>query len=1188
MANHDFKYFYEDEVFRITKKGALQFGMVIENAEFASSDESSDDEEQPVKVGQIRVAWYPQGLEEVVSERRVHLADRSLMPGDVVRRLVQGKNTQRGYCRDVKVYSSVQVIGTNQVIFGVKSEDLTPLEAFKTDILICMDGWVGMVRTVKSKLTLRFIDGSKVTVDDEVAEDLDDIRDKRDPECEFKRYDFYPGQILFGPVKSLEGGGWIECSQEIQTARKHKPHKAFKVTVEEIDFQSLGVSWMCRAYFSSNTNSDEAKAQPKYKVDGDNLTRVKMLNVFDPCTLQIGDRNFYTMKDSDIVMMKSEWKKLQKDQLMKGKKDKPVKKVAKLAEVEHLDEDDNSSEFEDCEVDSDAASVSSHDSSSQNIEGKPGKKKVKHQPGLMTKVLKKKKLKKTKKTGPLTMLVVKPGDKVVTETLSTRSEVDVVWQDGSVETAIPSAELYPIHHLDDHEFFPGDFVTEAKEGFQPHSYGVVQDVDHAGRCCRVKWFRTYTEGAQPQPIYVSTADASAYDLKDHPDFKYRPGSIVIRVMNSAGDDCGLGAGQVLDNHPSGQVSVWWAGEGDGKGVRSTCWPQDLYKVGEYDSDEGELWEDEDESGDESGNDSWETEEEQEGFEDVKPEELHTDEMDIKPKLAAKIEKARIAMTRLEEIFSENPTLQTQGVMKQLLDVYKDCRYLDKLMGTEFFHEREFSGLLDRIRDQDRISSVEAAVKDHVNRLFSQEVSPSKDSGNGSLLEESPGGSKEKGESPKKSDESKDDSAIEVGEEIPSSLVCGKLCSLIKTQLIKSHHEVVRRFGEVMEAKEEKAKEEDTDIDLDDLDVLVARGLAALNFVPYETVFPGGSLFRTPAKEDKQDDEACKDKPSDGPAVPASPDLDLTSPMLDRSLSLSNPLSPGSFVMLDGVADTHKFKLTIFQPSNIKNFVKHVRKEIKLLQSSLPPGIIVKGYEDRMDLFSAMIHGPKNTPYEDGIFFFDFQLGCDYPTLPPSCHYISYCTDRLNPNLYEEGKVCVSLLGTWSGKGTETWTPDSNLLQLLVSIQGLILVREPYFNEAGYEKQKGTQQGEENSRMYNEMAVLKLVQSMTKLVRNPPKPFEKEIMEHWKNNAIKLMTRLMMWKKISVEQLQSSVTPVTPTTPGTFAQLGTGSLDLPDFPLVPASKGFCLTLDKAIKHFEEALNSVGINARSVSGLELALD
>ena len=49
-----------------------------------------------------------------------------------------------------------------------------------------------------------------------------------------------------------------------------------------------------------------------------------------------------------------------------------------------------------------------------------------------------------------------------------------MWQDGSVERGVPSAELYPIHHLDDHEFFPGDFVTEAKDGFHPHSYGVVQ------------------------------------------------------------------------------------------------------------------------------------------------------------------------------------------------------------------------------------------------------------------------------------------------------------------------------------------------------------------------------------------------------------------------------------------------------------------------------------------------------------------------------------------------------------------------------------------------------------------------------------------------------------------------------------------------------------------------------------------
>ncbi len=37
------------------------------------------------------------------------------MPGDVVRRLIRGRDTQRGYCRNVDVSASVEIIGTNQV-----------------------------------------------------------------------------------------------------------------------------------------------------------------------------------------------------------------------------------------------------------------------------------------------------------------------------------------------------------------------------------------------------------------------------------------------------------------------------------------------------------------------------------------------------------------------------------------------------------------------------------------------------------------------------------------------------------------------------------------------------------------------------------------------------------------------------------------------------------------------------------------------------------------------------------------------------------------------------------------------------------------------------------------------------------------------------------------------------------------
>jgi baculoviral IAP repeat-containing protein 6 len=49
--------------------------------------------------------------------------------------------------------------------------------------------------------------------------------------------------------------------------------------------------------------------------------------------------------------------------------------------------------------------------------------------------------------------------------------------------------------------------------------------------------------------------------------------------------------------------------------------------------------------------------------------------------------------------------------------------------------------------------------------------------------------------------------------------------------------------------------------------------------------------------------------------------------------------------------------------------------------------------------------------------------------------------RFNPNLYADGKVCLSLLGTFHGaNAAEKWSPkDSSLYQILLSVQGLILI-----------------------------------------------------------------------------------------------------------------------------------------------------
>ena len=91
-------------------------------------------------------------------------------------------------------------------------------------------------------------------------------------------------------------------------------------------------------------------------------------------------------------------------------------------------------------------------------------------------------------------------------------------------------------------------------------------------------------------------------------------------------------------------------------------------------------------------------------------------------------------------------------------------------------------------------------------------------------------------------------------------------------------------------------------------------------------------------------------------------------------------------------------------------------------------------------FPLSLHPPhhhQETPYEGAVFLFDMSLSSDYPSSPPLVYYHS-CGPRLHPNLYENGRVCLSLLGTWSGKGVEMWSNQSNMLQVILSIQGLIL------------------------------------------------------------------------------------------------------------------------------------------------------
>ena len=101
--------------------------------------------------------------------------------------------------------------------------------------------------------------------------------------------------------------------------------------------------------------------------------------------------------------------------------------------------------------------------------------------------------------------------------------------------------------------------------------------------------------------------------------------------------------------------------------------------------------------------------------------------------------------------------------------------------------------------------------------------------------------------------------------------------------------------------------------------------------------------------------------------------------------------------------------------------------------------------------TTMIIGPKDTPYEGGFYFFDVSLTDRYPFKPPKVTFLT--TDgksRMNPNLYTNGKVCLSILGTWSGP---TWTSCMSITTVLLALV-TILNENPIQNEPGYENDVG--------------------------------------------------------------------------------------------------------------------------------------
>lgn len=112
--------------------------------------------------------------------------------------------------------------------------------------------------------------------------------------------------------------------------------------------------------------------------------------------------------------------------------------------------------------------------------------------------------------------------------------------------------------------------------------------------------------------------------------------------------------------------------------------------------------------------------------------------------------------------------------------------------------------------------------------------------------------------------------------------------------------------------------------------------------------------------------------------------------------------------------------------------KRLNKELKDITKDPPEGCIAGPTGDDMFHWQATLNGPRETPYEGGIFKLSFQFPSDYPFKPPKVNFV---TKIYHCNVNQNGSICLDIL-------KDQWSPALNVAKILLSISSLLSACNP--------------------------------------------------------------------------------------------------------------------------------------------------
>ena len=112
---------------------------------------------------------------------------------------------------------------------------------------------------------------------------------------------------------------------------------------------------------------------------------------------------------------------------------------------------------------------------------------------------------------------------------------------------------------------------------------------------------------------------------------------------------------------------------------------------------------------------------------------------------------------------------------------------------------------------------------------------------------------------------------------------------------------------------------------------------------------------------------------------------------------------------------------------MNNTIKRIKKELEELDDNNINNCFAKIVDDNIFEWDAIIHGPENSPYKDGIFHLKINLPSDYPFKPPK---VVFKTKIYHCNINSSGGICLDIL-------KEEWSPALTISKVLLSISSLL-------------------------------------------------------------------------------------------------------------------------------------------------------